>query len=110
MSKKQFRSQASSGRAISSANFAGAFGGGTGTFQTYTSPLSYVYEPPDLSDISDPNVGVYFKNLMKKDGTTKAKALEDLQGYVTSLDVQIDDALLAAWVCPMRRSWKVDLR
>ena len=66
-----------------------------------SSPLSYVYEPPDLSGFSDPNIGVAFKNLQKKDGTTKAKALEDLQNHVTSLGAEtggVEEAVLMAWV------------
>ncbi len=108
MSKKQFKSQASSSRAVS-----GAFGvsdaafGGTnlGSSSIFgavsSSPLSYVYEPPDLTGISEPNVVVAFKNLQKKDSTTKAKALEDLQSYVLSLGTEkggVEDAILEAWV------------
>lgn len=98
MSKKQFRSQASSGRVIPGAGFGGGFG--SSAFGTYSSPLSYVYEAPDLSAVVDANVVVNFKNLMKKDGTTKAKALEDLQAYSAASDVEIEDALLTAWVRP----------
>lgn len=57
-----------------------------------------MYEAPDLSDIADANVAVTFKNLMKKDSTTKAKALEDIQQYIASPEVNIEEALLAAWV------------
>ena len=109
MSKKTFKSQASSSRAVAGASFGGvpdgnAFGSGFGssTFGAVsTSPLSYVYEPPDLTRLSDPNVVVAFKNVQKKDGTTKAKALEDLQGYVSSLDSDtegFEEAMLEAWV------------
>lgn len=106
MSKKAYKSQASSSRAVSGA-FGGdgkAFGSSTGTpvfGAVPSSPLSFVYEPPDLSGISDPNVGVAFKNLQKKDGTTKAKALEDLQTYVSSLGAETggaEEAILTAWV------------
>ena len=108
MSKKSFKSQASSSRAIN-----GAFGGnadgrpfatgfGSSTFGAVaSSPLSYVYEPPDLSGLSDPNVGVAFKNIQKKDGTTKAKALEDLQTYISSFEENrdgLEEAILEAWV------------
>ena len=106
MSKKAFKSHASSSRAVSGA-FGGdgtIFGGGT-TSPAFgavpSSSLSYVYEPPDLSGFSDPNVGVAFKNLQKKDGTTKAKALEDLQAYVSSLGAEsggVEEVILAAWV------------
>ena len=80
------------------------FGGSTdaSTFGSVRpSLLSYVYEPPDLSAFSDPNVGVAFKNLQKKDGTTKAKALEDLQAYVSSLrpeSGEVEEVMLTAWV------------
>lgn len=66
-----------------------------------SSPLSYVYEPPDLSGLSEPNLVVAFKNVQKKDATTKAKALEDLQSYISSLEskgVQFEGAMLEAWV------------
>lgn len=94
MSKKQFKSQASSGR---TGNALGGFGGG-GFGSDQSSILSYVQEPTDLSAISDPNVVVAVKNLSKKDGTTKAKALEDLQSHVSAPDVEIEDGLLEAWV------------
>lgn len=99
MSKKQFKSQASSSRAASGADGAlGAFGGGFGAVPS--SPLSYVYEPPDLSIISEPNIVVAFKNVQKKDSTTKAKALEDLQKYVSGLEPKdgLEDAVLEPWV------------
>ena len=106
MSKKAFKSQASSSRAVSAA-FGGeatGFGSSIGTplfGAVPSSPLSYIYEPPDLTGLSDPNVGVAFKNLQKKDGTTKAKALEDLQTYVSSLNADtggVEEAVLIAWV------------
>ncbi|KAI7233960.1 hypothetical protein KC330_g5103 [Hortaea werneckii] len=92
MSKKQFKSQASSGRV--GAGF-GAFGSGFGSAQS--SSLSYIQEPLDFSGISDANVVVAFKNLSKKDSTTKAKALEDIQSHVAS-DVEVEEGLLEAWV------------
>lgn len=108
MSKKQFKSQASSSRAVSGAfgtsdaAFGGTgFGASTGFGAVSSSSLSYVYEPPDLTRISEPNVVVAFKNVQKKDSTTKAKALEDLQSYVLSLGAEnggVEDAILEAWV------------
>ena len=108
MSRKQFRSQASSSRAASG-GFAAperAFGDSDfGTTQSFvavsSSPLSYVYEPPGLSQISNPLIVVALKNLQKKDSTTKSKALEDLQNHIASLpDAKegVEDALLEAWV------------
>lgn len=101
MSKKQFRSQASSGRAGT------GFGAlGTSAFgSSQSSVLSYIQEPPDYSGISNANVIVAFKNLSKKDSTTKAKALEDLQVYVSTADVEVEDGLLEAWVRCDRTSY-----
>ncbi|KAK6005183.1 hypothetical protein QM012_007962 [Aureobasidium pullulans] len=94
--KKAFRPQASSARSFGGSGFGGGFGS-TG-FGVSSSPLSWIGEAPDLSNISDPNVGVAFKNLTKKDSTTKAKALEELQQYVSAPDQQIEEAVLEAWV------------
>lgn len=67
------------------------------------SDLSYVAEPPDFSPISDAQVVVSFKNLLKKDGVTKTKALEDLLGYVRGHPYEqgggAEEAILEAWVC-----------
>ena len=110
MSKKQFRSQASSSRAVSGAfgapdgglSSGGAFGSPSSFGTTSSSsPLSYIYEPLDLSNISAPNVVVAIKNLQKKDSTTKSKALEELQAYVTSLSVvqgEVEGSVLEVWV------------
>lgn len=101
-----FKSQASSARAASGA-FGGAFGQGDSGFGSAsttfggvaTSHLSYVYEPPDLSGFSDPNIAVAFKNLQKKDAITKSKALEDLQNYFGSLEKDgTEEKVLEAWV------------
>ena len=93
--KKQYKSQASSARAGRSSGGFGSQGFGTGP----SSVLSYVQELPDYSSIDNATVVVAFKNLSKKDGTTKAKALEDLQGYLSPQDVEISDSVLEAWVC-----------
>lgn len=111
MSKKQFKSQASSSRAVSSASntpegsaFSNSGHGALSGFGSVSSStLSYFFEPPDLSAISEANVVVAFKNLLKKDGTTKAKALDDLHAYVLSLGIEkggVEDAILEAWVGP----------
>lgn len=98
MSKKNaFRSQASSSRASAAA---GGFGGFGSTSSAST--LSYLSEPADLSSISDPNVVVAFKNMNKKDGTTKTKGLEDLREYIQDHPFEKDggaeDAVVEAWV------------
>jgi len=51
-----------------------------------------------LTQISDANVVVAFKNLTKKDSTTKAKALEDLQSILASSSGDPDEAVIEAWV------------
>ncbi|KAL8342851.1 hypothetical protein RB598_004284 [Gaeumannomyces tritici] len=67
------------------------------------SRLSYLFEPPNLSSISDPNVAVSLKNVLKKDSTTKARALEELvlhaqQQPPASAPDGVEDAVLDAWV------------
>ena len=115
MSKKAFKSQASSTKAVfrGFGGFSDGTGAGTSAFgfgNIVSSPLSHVYEPPDLSGLSDPNVVVAFKNLQKKDGTTKSKALEDLQSYIRSLNSGqngIEEPLLEAWVRHLGTVWVI---
>lgn len=93
--KKQYKSQASSARA-------GGLSGGFGSQSfgsTQSSILSYVQEPPDYSSLSNATVVVSFKNLSKKDPTTKSKALEDIQAYLDSQGGNVDEFFLEAWVC-----------
>ncbi|KAK1916221.1 hypothetical protein P3342_004037 [Pyrenophora teres f. teres] len=97
MSKRSAKAQASSARATTTPTF-GTFGGATPAFGASSSTLSYVSEPPDLTAVSDPNVVVYFRNLSKKDSTTKAKALEDIQAYVSALQEPVEDGLIEAWI------------
>ncbi|KAI1843874.1 hypothetical protein JX266_009930 [Neoarthrinium moseri] len=99
MSRKSGKTRTGGGKAFAS-SAAGAFG----AFSTASSGtnLSYLTEPPDFSAISDANVVVSFKNLLKKDATTKAKALEDLITYVEAHPYEQDggaeEAILEAWV------------
>lgn len=79
----------------------GGFGGGFGTH--HTSTLSYLAEPPSLSTVSDPNVVVLLKNILKKDSITKARALEDLVAHVQKSPEDIEDAVLDIWVCSFWR-------
>jgi len=76
--------------------------GGFGGFTTSSSTLSYISEPPDLAAVSDANVVVSLKNLLKKDSTTKAKALDDLLLYVQAhpyeKDGGVEEPILDAWV------------
>ena len=103
MSKKQAKSQASSSRVglEQDSNIFGSAFGSTSGFGTSASPLSYLAEQPDLSALSDANVVVNFKNLYKKDGTTKTKALEELQTYVDRHNAEsraLEEAFLESWV------------
>lgn len=109
MSKRQFKSQASSSRAISGAfptrtQELGGFGASASSaaFASSTpSQLSYITEPLDLSRISQPSVIVSLKNLSKKDSITKAKALEDIESFLVGQELEkdvVEDALLEAWV------------
>lgn len=88
--------------------FAGkpAFGSSTG-FGGFgglgsSSVLSYLSEPPAFHTISDPNIVVSLKNILKKDSTTKTKALDDVLSYVTAhpfeKDGGVEDAILDVWV------------
>lgn len=100
MSKRQFKSQASSSRATTGAGFGGFAGFGSGFAG---SALSYLSEPPNLSLITDANVVVSFKNLSKKDSTTKTKGLEDLRSFVQAHPYDqnggVEQPFLDAWVC-----------
>lgn len=106
------KSGAASGKASVGAGF-GAFGAFSSA--SSGSKLSYLTEPPDFSAISDANVVVSFKNLLKKDATTKTKALEDLLAYVDAHPYEqnggTEEPVLEAWVRPIakyiRRSCQV---
>ena len=75
----------------------GGFGGAASG-----SSLSYLAEPPSSTAVSDPNVVVALKNILKKDSTTKAKALEELLAYVQAhpfdQDGGVEEAILDVWV------------
>ncbi len=78
--------------------------GGFGGFgaSSSASSLSYLTEPPSLAAVSDPNIVVSLKNILKKDSTTKSKALEDLLSYVQAhpydQDGGVEEAVLEVWV------------
>lgn len=79
-----------------------AFGSAFGPSSGRASSLSYLTEPPSLSEISDPNIVVSIKNVLKKDATTKVKGLEDLVAFAQSHPPEtggdVQDALLDVWV------------
>jgi E3 ubiquitin-protein ligase listerin len=108
MSKKTYKSQASSSRASASTFGAqtgshgiASFGSSSALGATASSLLSYIHEPLDLSAISEPNMIVAFKNLQKKDSATKSKALGEMQNYVLSAEAEgarVEEAIVEAWV------------
>src|SRR6478609_6317221 len=87
-----------SGSGFGSGGFGFGGSGGPGA----SSSLSYLAEPPSFSAVSDPNVVVSLKNLLKKDSTTKAKALEELLAYVQAhpfdKDGGVEEGILDVWV------------
>lgn len=77
--------------------------GGFGGFAPAQSKcgLAYLSDRQDLSGISDANAVVQFKNLLKKDGKTKARALEELVSYAQAHPFEgggVEDAILEVWV------------
>ena len=79
-------------------NSGGGFGG-FGGFRESSASLSYITAPPDLSGIPQ-EIVVPFKNLLKKDSTTKAKALEEIISYVQSSPSEnggLDESIIEAW-------------
>ncbi|CAN8102471.1 unnamed protein product [Discula destructiva] len=76
--------------------------GGFSTASDSAGSLSYLSDPPDFSAISDSNIVVSFKSLLKKDNTTKSKALADLiqyaQAHPYDQDGGVEDPILNAWV------------
>ncbi|KAL4914937.1 hypothetical protein BDW62DRAFT_189604 [Aspergillus aurantiobrunneus] len=101
MSKK-FKSQASSSRAA--AGTFGAFGGFSSSVPGQgreLSSLTYVAEPPDLSQISDPQLAIAFKNFSKKDDVTRTKAIDDIRSYVSNVATSggtLEEGVLEAWI------------
>ncbi|KAK7741691.1 hypothetical protein SLS53_004749 [Cytospora paraplurivora] len=102
MVSKKFgvKGHAASGRGFGSPG-PSAFGGFS-TPSAGAGSLSYLSEDPDFSLISDPNTVVSFKNLLKKDNTTKSKALADLiqyaQAHPNDQDGGVEEAVLETWV------------
>lgn len=96
MSKK--RAPAKSSTVQSPAFGAPVFGSSSfGTLSSSATLLSYVAEPPDLSDIPDPQMVVLFKGMLKKDEKTKARALEELQTILDEQEV-VNEAVINALV------------
>ncbi|KAL2170259.1 hypothetical protein VTG60DRAFT_5035 [Thermothelomyces hinnuleus] len=64
-----------------------AHGGRFGGFRSSSTSLSYLAPPPDFTGIPH-EVVVAYKNLTKKDSTTKEKALQDILVYVQTLGAE----------------------
>lgn len=98
MPSRQHKTQAHADRADALGEFGTtAFG----AFKHSASSTSYLAERPELSGLPDPNLVVSFKNLAKKDDTTRTKALEDVQTYVSNVQAGnsvVDDGFFEAWV------------
>jgi hypothetical protein len=90
----------------------GVKGGAFGGFATSSTTLSYLTPPPDFSSIPQ-EVVVPFKNLLKKDSTTKEKALQDILAHIQGLgpDGQtFDEPVIDAYVSPPPRGSNVRRR
>ena len=100
MSKRSYKTQASSTRvAFGTPNLLQSNATATTAEKgIYSSQLSYLTEPPSLEHISDPKLVVLLKNLSKKDGITKAKALDDILGLIGSAEYESDSSVVEAWV------------
>lgn len=101
---KSSKTKSKASRPAFGSNPSGTFqGSGFGGFggSSSQSSLSYLAEPPAFTSISDPNVVVSFKNVLKKDSTTKAKALEELLSYVQAhphdQDGGVEEPILDVW-------------
>lgn len=72
-------------------------------FGSASSAFSVLADPPDIQSISNSKVSVVFKGLLKRDETTKVKALGDLVSILSKSgkDASVtEDAVLDAWVRP----------
>lgn len=98
--KTSSKGRAASGRAFGSPAPSGF--GGFATTASSAGSLSYLSDTPDLSSISDANIVVSFKSLLKKDTTTKSKGLAELVQYTQAhphdQDGGVENAILDAWV------------
>lgn len=98
MKAEKHKSQAQASKAGSF----GAFGTSEhNAFGRASSSISYLAEQPDFTTFSNPNVIVSFKNLAKRDSTTRTKAVEEIQSHVSKLrdeDLELEDSLMEAWV------------
>lgn len=70
-------------------------------FAKSKSGLAYLSDRQDLSSILDPHAVVQFKNLLKRDRMTKARALEELISYAQAHPFEsggVEDGILDVWV------------
>ena len=100
MSKRQFKTHASSSRAdLRTHNpLQSAFTPSVVDDVFDVPQLSNLAEPPDLTSIRDPRLVVLLKNLLKRDVTTKAKALDEIHEFISSTTGGLDESFVEAWV------------
>lgn len=100
MSRRPYKTQASSARvAFGTTNLLQSLPTIASSGQrSHDSQLSYVTEPPSLDQISDSKLVVLLKNLSKRDGTTKAKALDDILNLINRPEYDLDNSVVEAWV------------
>lgn len=70
-------------------------------FDGFPVSLNYFTAVPDATFLSDPNVAIIFKSLLKKDSITKEKSLNDLNSYISEINnksVFEDDLVIISWV------------
>lgn len=63
--------------------------------------LNYFTTIPEISSISDPNLSIIFKSLLKKDSTTKEKSLNDLSTLINdskNSHLFKDDLVIISWI------------
>src|SRR3954465_12677463 len=96
-SKKRTQASSAAAAAALSSKSALPFGFSSLSKEKAWSQLSFFVEPPDIKSISDPNLVVVFSNLLKRDDTTKEKALGDLLDYVNE-GSSIENAVVNCYV------------
>lgn len=83
-----------------SAGYENSFGALGLGFNGFEVSLNFVSGVPDPNVISDSSLKLIFKSLLKRDETTKEKALNELASFTTSDNISIlkDDLVLITWI------------
>ncbi|KAK6527828.1 hypothetical protein TWF694_004804 [Orbilia ellipsospora] len=96
-SKKRIQASSANAAAALSGRAIGTVFGFSSSRERASSPLSYFAEPPDIKSISVPTLVVVFSNLLKRDDTTKEKALADLLDWAIE-QTSIENAIVYCYV------------